>query len=58
MLKQMKFQNSIDHCYNGNECLTRIYELDKKPCKCEYKVILMDINMPILGGIETTKLIF
>ena len=44
-----------DTAINGREALNMI---DKKYCnKCNsrYEVILMDINMPIMGGIECTR---
>ncbi|MGB0982061.1 MAG: response regulator [Winogradskyella sp.] len=37
-------------CKNGKELLTKL----KHPKNCP-KVVLMDVNMPILNGIETTK---
>jgi DNA-binding NarL/FixJ family response regulator len=39
-------------CVNGQELLTRLDDDWSKP-----DIILMDINMPVLNGIETTKLL-
>ncbi|UAB81032.1 response regulator transcription factor [Marixanthomonas sp. SCSIO 43207] len=39
-------------CKNGNELLEKLKFPDNKP-----DVVLMDINMPILNGIETTKIL-
>lgn len=39
-------------CINGSELLTRLDNNWSKP-----DIILMDINMPVLNGIETTKLL-
>lgn len=40
----------VDHAFNGKEAV----ELAKVN---EYDLILMDINMPLMGGIEATQLI-
>lgn len=40
----------VDHAFNGKEAV----ELAKVN---EYDLILMDINMPLMGGIEATRLI-
>jgi CheY-like chemotaxis protein len=45
-----KYVGGIDVAFNGRECL-RLFQ--QKP----YDVILMDIQMPILDGYETTKAI-
>jgi len=48
MLKTEKY--SIDKAYNGEELI-------KKMNYKKYDLILMDIQMPILDGIEATKII-
>ena len=55
ILKQIKFSKAVDHCYNGLESLNKITESSSGTCNCQYKFILMDVNMPVLGGIEATK---
>ena len=42
--------NTLYTCKNGKEFLTKIKDPDWIP-----EIVLMDINMPILNGIETTK---
>ena len=39
----------LDECYNGEECLEMVSEDN------DYDVILMDIMMPVMDGIETLK---
>lgn len=48
------FENfrTIYCCHNGQELLDRLEHSAEKP-----EIILMDINMPILNGIETTKIL-
>ncbi|CAD8205135.1 unnamed protein product [Paramecium pentaurelia] len=57
MLDQMGY--SSDSVFNGEECVNLIFSNQKKTrCnKCSsqlYRMIFMDINMPILDGIQTT----
>lgn len=50
LLKKMlsKYPFQLDFCENGEEAYNKI--LAK-----EYDIVLMDIHMPIMGGLETTK---
>ena len=53
-----KFKLKADCAENGKDCLKKIKEKMQKNCKCEknkYKIIFMDINMPIMDGIEAAK---
>ncbi|CAK63833.1 unnamed protein product (macronuclear) [Paramecium tetraurelia] len=57
MLDQMGY--SSDSVFNGEECVNLIFSNQKKSkCnKCrsqQYRMIFMDINMPILDGIQAT----
>ena len=53
-----KFKLEADIATNGLECLNMIKEKIEKNCKCEknkYKIIFMDITMPVMDGIEAAK---
>ncbi len=42
------FSFEIEECYDGQTCLEKVREKD-------YDLILMDIMMPIMGGVETLR---
>ena len=53
-----KFKLQADCAENGQECLKMIREKKEKQCKCDknkYKIIFMDITMPVMDGIEAAK---
>ncbi|CAD8135910.1 unnamed protein product [Paramecium pentaurelia] len=60
MLMQ-QYSAICDKAYNGMEAIEQINEKLINPCsKCQnscYQLIFLDINMPIMGGIETVKII-
>ncbi len=46
-----------DEAQNGQEALNKIIERSMSDCCTAYKLVIMDINMPVLGGIEATKIV-
>lgn len=58
---QMAGEKDTEHASNGEEALRQLdSKIAKKKCgeKCRgYKLILMDINMPLMNGFEATKAI-
>ena len=53
-----KFKLKADCAENGKECLKMLIDKKEKNCKCnksKYKIIFMDITMPVMDGIEAAK---
>jgi CheY-like chemotaxis protein len=42
---------------NGKEAIEKVVKKVKSECCCGYRLIIMDINMPIMDGIEASKVI-
>ena len=56
MMKNLGYGS--DSAYNGQECINLIKEKQKLNCQCNrnyYKIIFLDIVMPVLDGIKTAK---
>ncbi|CAD8074517.1 unnamed protein product [Paramecium primaurelia] len=60
-LIMQKYGVKCDHAFNGQESLQQIKQKKEKPCEhCNnqhYLLIFLDINMPIMDGFQTIKLI-
>ena len=53
-----KFKLEADSAENGQECLNKIKDKIEKNCNCsknKYKIVLMDITMPVMDRIEAAK---
>ena len=55
MLKS--FNETCDAAFDGKTALKMIKKQKDKSCKCRYKLILMDCNMPRMNGFETYRYI-
>lgn len=55
IFNEMMSGNGIicDHAWNGQECIDML----KNVKEGTYSVILMDVNMPVMNGLEATKII-
>ena len=56
MLK--KYSINVDTSTNGKECIDAILKKKKLNCLCKkrhYKLLFLDMMMPIMDGLETTK---
>ena len=52
-LKELRVTNRLEHMENGEDALAFLRDVTKeRPC-----LILLDLNMPIMNGLECTKLI-
>ncbi len=51
------FFNRVDSCVNGKEALHSYIEFEKEN-KCHYDIVLTDIQMPVMNGIDLTKNIY
>jgi CheY-like chemotaxis protein len=55
ILKEM-FQITVDRALNGQEALNMFQKnIMKKCCTLRYKLILMDLNMPVMDGYEAIE---
>jgi YesN/AraC family two-component response regulator len=49
------FNQEIDSVYNGEEGISTMIEKGKKCCGNPYKLVIVDFNMPVLGGCDMMK---
>ncbi len=46
-----------DEALNGLEAINKVMQKAKNPCCRGYKLVVMDLNMPLMGGVEATQVI-
>jgi CheY-like chemotaxis protein len=50
------FKIAADFCYNGQEALEKITNsFQKSCCNIQYKLVFMDVMMPVMDGIEASN---
>ena len=57
MIKEI-YDMDITEAVNGKIAVELFKESLKKPCKCinrAFKLIIMDLQMPVMGGVEASK---
>ncbi len=47
---------TADEALNGQEAINKLIERSMMDCCGNYKLVIMDVDMPLLNGIEATKL--
>lgn len=60
MLIKDSFEIDVDEAVNGAIAVKMFKDALDKPCGCidrTYRLIFMDIQMPVMGGVEASKLI-
>ena len=50
-----KYDIPCDEAEDGEEAVHMVLESNKRQCCPGYHLILMDLNMPVMGGIEATR---
>lgn len=51
------FNIRVDNAYDGEMAIKMVKD-KYKSCECGYKLIFMDIDMPIVDGIQATKEVY
>ena len=46
------FGHKSDYATNGKLAIEKITEQKHKRCGCQYELVLMDLNMPLMNGFQ------
>ena len=46
-----------DFANNGRTAIQKVEDMQKSDCGCQYKLILMDCNMPLMDGFEAVRIL-
>ena len=56
MILRQSYNIDLERAANGLEGIQMFKkDLEKKCCDVHYQIVLMDLNMPIMGGIDSAK---
>ena len=48
---------NVDTCMDGQEAIEKVMGNLNESIACDYNIIFMDINMPIMGGVEVSLIV-
>ena len=48
---------SCDEAHNGEQAIQKVFAAGERKCCTYYTLILLEVNMPLMGGIDATKII-
>ena len=55
LLKVPNWEQRTDSCYNGEQAVEKVKLAIEQNDVQRYKLILLDVNMPVMNGYDATK---